>query len=644
MAAVVIGTAGHIDHGKSTLVEALTGTHPDRLKEERARGITIDLGFAHVEHDGVILSFVDVPGHERFVRNMLAGAAGIDAVLLVVAADAGVQPQTREHFEICRLLGVDRGVIALTKCDLADAETRAVSAAEARDLVRGSVLEQAPLVEVAARTGAGLPALAAALAALARQAREAVGAVVRLPIDRVFTLKGFGTVVTGTLGSGSVAPGDSLTVLPADQRVRVRGVHVHGGAVPRATATSRAAVNLAGIDTTEIARGHVLATPGALHVARRADVLLELLPGRPLRHGSRLRVHQGTGEASALVSIAAWRSGPREAWTAAPAGVAGIVAPGGGEALARLRLRDPLVLRRGDRLIVRASLPAGTVAGGVVIDPDPPAAGVRRRATLDRLARLLADPIALDVWMEAAGAAGVDAATLIRRAGVDPDVVATVMDDAVRAGSAVRAGDRVFTIAAAQSVERGMLAAIEAHHRGHPADPGAPRESVRTQAGAGADARLVDDTLARLHASGVIRGEERLALASHRPAAPDRDQHAAVVFESVLAAAALTPPDVPALALAAGVTVEAAGRVLAGMGRARRLVRLETIWFHPEALAALRRDVQALRAPGGSPPATIDVGTFKVKFGVSRKFAIPLLEWLDRERVTRRIGDRRVVL
>jgi selenocysteine-specific elongation factor len=350
MRTVVVGTAGHIDHGKSTLVTALTGTDPDRLKEEKARGITIELGFAHAAvAEDVMASFVDVPGHERFVRAMLAGAGGIDVVMLVVAADESVMPQTREHFDICRLLDVRRGLVAVTKIDAAEPGLADLVAAEVAELVAGSFMDGAPIVPVSARTGEGLALLRATIAEVARDlpTRPRDG-VLRLPVDRAFTLRGFGTVVTGTLVSGSISVDDEVVLLPGDRRVKVRGLHVHGG--PRATvgAGERVAVNLAGVEVADVARGSVVTTPGALAATRRADVRLTLLPDIALKHGARVRVHQGTAEVLARVAVA---------------GDAGAI-EAGGDADVRLRFETPAVLTRGDRLILRRYSPPATIGGG----------------------------------------------------------------------------------------------------------------------------------------------------------------------------------------------------------------------------------------------------------------------------------------
>ena len=331
---VIVGTAGHIDHGKSSLVEALTGTHPDRLEEEKRRGITIDLGFAFLEEGGVRFGFVDVPGHERFVSNMLAGAAGVDLVLLVIAADESIKPQTREHFDICRLLGVKRGIVALTKSDLVDADTAGLVRLEVEEYLRGSFLEGAPVIPVSAKTQAGLPELQKALLAVAQQSPGKDAArYFRLPIDRAFAIKGFGAVVTGTLISGSLAPSNEVELFPTGKRLRVRGVQSGGKTVECAIAGQRTAVNLAGIEHTALRRGMVLATPGKFRVTRRIDTRLELLPSAPkMKQRSRVHFHAGTCETVAELVFYAQRE----------------LAPGQ-NAFAQLRLQDDVLVLPGDR-------------------------------------------------------------------------------------------------------------------------------------------------------------------------------------------------------------------------------------------------------------------------------------------------------
>ena len=304
MKSVVVGTAGHIDHGKSALVQALTGTDPDRLKEERERGITIDLGFAHRELGDTNFAFVDVPGHERFIKNMLAGVGGIDLVLLVVAADESVMPQTREHFDICRLLDIPAGIVALTKADLVDGDGLGVAELEVRELLAGSFLEAAPIVPVSSRTGEGLDELRAALIAASSLARtRSAEGVTRLPIDRVFTMKGFGTVVTGTLVSGRLRVDEELLLEPGGRVVTVRGIQVHGRRTIEAVAGERSAVNLGGVDVADVERGQVLVAPHSFEPTRVADLVVEMLPDvKPLKHGARVRFHHGTAEILGRVS------------------------------------------------------------------------------------------------------------------------------------------------------------------------------------------------------------------------------------------------------------------------------------------------------------------------------------------------------
>ncbi len=375
MKAVIVGTAGHIDHGKSALVRALTGTDPDRLEEEKRRGITIDIGFANLDlkaasGENLRLGFVDVPGHERFVRNMLAGIGGIDLVLLVIAADESVKPQTREHFDICRLLSVQRGITVLTKSDLVDAETLEVVRMEVAEYLRGSFLDPAtaPIVAVSSKTGEGLDELKRALARLATEApAKDASAALRLPIDRVFTMKGFGTVITGTLISGSVRKDDELEVHPGGKRLRVRGVQVHGAAAEKAIAGQRTALNLAGVEVSELARGMMLTQAGLFHPTRQVSVDLNLLPSaKPLRDRARVHLHAFTAETIAEVSL-----------------LEGKQLKPGQSGLARLKLDAPLLLLPGDRFIVRQFSPVITIGGGVVLDASEPA---RRAKLAERLA------------------------------------------------------------------------------------------------------------------------------------------------------------------------------------------------------------------------------------------------------------------
>jgi len=648
MSSVVIGTAGHIDHGKSTLVRALTGIDPDRLKEEQTRGITIDLGFAHVTIGDVQIAFVDVPGHERFVRNMLAGAGGLDAVLLVVAANESVMPQTREHFEICRLLGITRGVIALTKADAADADSLAVTQADVQALVAGSFLEDAPVIPVSVRTEQGLDELRAALVALAGYApRLHRTGLARLPVDRVFTVKGFGTVVTGTLVSGSIAVGEELTVVPTSASARVRGLQIHGSAATEVQAPERVAVNLANVEVSALHRGLTLAAPGSLCVTRHADVRIRLLAdARALAHGARVRLHHGTGDGFARVSIAAVRMAGDADWQPAQPGDTRVVISPGGEALARFRFERPAVLTRGDRIIIRGGSPVGTIGGAVVLDPEPRPGGVRRPSVLAGFRRIDSDEEdAARFFLAQAEGKGLRARDLVRRGGVDARHADALLRTFTNAGDATAAGDGIFDRVTVENVRARLTKEVAAFHLEQPGEAGMPRETLRAKVAARIASDLVEFLLTDLVAANVLRGGDRIALATFQPRKSADVDRLRTAIDTRLRTAGLAPPEAAELSAELGVAGEVMLDVIQGMVRDAVLVRVGGMAFHAEALSRLKADVIGLR--GGQAAAarvTLDVASFKTKYGLSRKHAIPLLEWLDRERVTRRVGDVRLVL
>lgn len=629
---LVVGTAGHIDHGKSTLVHALTGIDPDRLKEEKTRGITIELGFAHAAIGDSRVAFVDVPGHERFVRTMLAGVGGVDFVMLIVAADESVMPQTREHFDICRLLGVADGRVVITKVDAVDADTRALVALEVAELVQGSFLEGCPVLEVSARTGEGLDELRSVLSsAAARVGQRPAGGAVRLPIDRVFTMRGFGTVATGTLVSGTVRLGDELALLPGPLRAKVRGIQVHGQPEAAVTAGRRAAVNLGGVELTDVSRGQTLAAPETLAVTRRADVVIDLLPStRALRHGARVRVHHGTAEVLGRVSIA----GPDAGHIAA-----------GDTALARLRLEAPAVLTRGDRVILRAYSPPITIGAATVLDPAPTSAAIRTPAALARLAELRpADSTqALVAMVRDRGLRGLSTSDAVARAGLGPSAVREVLAALERAGTISVAGDRLVSGAAMDQAGTGLMAIVKAFHALQPLSEGLPREEARARLFGSVDGAVFEAVMRRLVAARAMVDRERLALPTHRAALPGGEATVAAV-ETAYREGGLTPPDMAGIATRAGVEAPAAEAASAYLVRQKVLVRLDALLLHRDALDAVKRDIAALKAAAGGEVVKLDVAQIKDRYGLSRKFAIPLLEYLDRERVTRRMGDQRVVL
>ena len=628
---VVVGTAGHIDHGKSSLVLALTGTDPDRLQEEKQRGITIDLGFAHTVEQDVVLSFVDVPGHERFVRNMLAGVGGMDLVVLHVAADESVMPQTREHFEICRLLRVPAGLVVITKSDLADPSTLDVVRLEVQELVQGSFLEGAPVLTVSARTGEAIPELRRTLAALgATVRRRASAGPPRLPIDRVFSLKGFGTIVTGTLITGRLSADQELVVLPSGRAVKVRGLQVHGETQGHAAAGQRVAVNLAGVEVPDLSRGDTLTLPDAVSVTRRVDVRLELLPSaRRLPHGARIRFHQGTRELAGRVALSDSAQ----------------VEPGAA-ACARIHLEAPAVLVRGDRFILRAYSPLETIAGGSVLDPLPPRRGARTAAGIARFGRLAAedrgDEGAMMCMVEEAALGGLPIAQLAGRAGVTWTDRQAAIDRLSASGSWRQIGDVLVAKARLAAAEEAVLPALARYHAAHPLEEGMPREQLRERFFAKAPAAVFDAFLRDLVDRGRIVARERVAVAGHSVALTDEEARARDAMTTIFESAGLLPPDAGSLPSQVGVSADVVTRITTLLVRRGVLVRAGDLLFHQSALARLKTEIQSLKRTGGVD--AIDVGTFKSRYNVSRKYAIPLLEFLDRERVTRRVGEARKIL
>ncbi len=631
MKSVVVGTAGHIDHGKSALVRALTGTDPDRLQEEKRRGITIDIGFAHLELAGaggerLRIGFVDVPGHERFVRNMLAGVGGIDMVLLVIAADEGVKPQTREHFDICRLLNIPRGITVLTKSDLVDRETLDVVRLEVEEFSRGSFLDGAPVVAVSAKTGDGLQQLKHEMARVAAEvrARDSQSAA-RLPIDRVFSMKGFGTVITGTLVSGSIAKEQELQLFPAGGRVRVRGVQVHGAAAERAVAGQRTALNLAGVGAGDLARGMTLTASGVFRTAQRVDASLSLLPdAKPLRDRSHVHLHAYTTETIAEVVLLGTKQ----------------MKPGE-QAYAQLRLRQPWLFLPGDRFIIRQFSPVVTIGGGVILDIAPPrrlaeAAQGERAAWLAKLEK--ATPAeALRMRVLHHGEEGLSIVNAIAATGLLRGQIAALLPPPdVRC-----VGDVLIAETEARKLSAGIVAAVENFHNRNPLAPGMSREGLRAvflrspaEVFENALNELVRQT--KLEVSG-----ETVKLAGRGVAMKDEEAESKRVIERAFSSAGLK---VPALKdVLAGLKVDRvrAQKIVTLLLRDKVLVKLsDELVFHRDALDQLRKLVAGQKAAA----PRMDVGKFKDLTGVSRKYAIPLLEYLDRERVTRRVGDVREIL
>jgi selenocysteine-specific elongation factor len=629
---IIVGTAGHIDHGKSTLIEALTGTHPDRLEEEKRRGITIDLGFAFLEEEGVRYGFVDVPGHERFVKNMLAGASGIDLVLLVIAADELIKPQTREHFDICRLLGVQRGVIALTKSDLTDSDTRELARMEIEEFVKGTFLAGAPIVEVSAKTGHGLAELKTAL----REAAQVIsakdtGRYFRLPIDRSFAVKGFGSVVTGTLFSGHIAVGEEVELLPSAEILRVRGLQTGGKSVELAEAGQRTAINLAGIEHSAIQRGMVLSSRGRLRTTRRADVRLELLPGAPLlKHRAQVHFHAGTLETIGEVYLL----GARE------------LAPGG-RTLAQIRLQDEAVLVRGDRFIVRQFSPVVTIGGGVVLDPLArrfSAKDTGRAQFLTTLEKGSREDILRA--MAERNILGITAEDIIVRTGwiageIQSAAKALAETNLIR----IVSNEPLILIAEALFTEIGkkLLARLERFHKENPLLPGITREELKASLGRRVRPETFAAALQLLNEQKkvTVQGEFIKKAGTEVTLAPE-EARAKEQITQAFAKAGLAVPSVKEVLAQLKIENARAERLLQILLREKVLVRVSAdLIFHRDALDALSGLLLQYKKAKGE---RISVPAFKELTGITRKYAIPLLEYLDRQRQTRRAGDERVIL
>ncbi len=678
MKSIIIGTAGHIDHGKTSLVKALTGIDADRLEEEKRRGITIDLGFAHLElvipgglersdrdlgkqggeahrapgrvqqeqdklkatriasglersdsnETKLKLGFIDVPGHERFVRNMLAGVGGIDLVLLVIAADESIKPQTREHFEICRLLSIPRGITVITKSDMVDEETLNVVKLEVEDFVRGSFLDtsKSPIVAVSSLTGAGLDELKKEIARLAVDvpARD-TEALLRLPIDRVFVMKGFGTVITGTLIAGKIKKEEEVEIFPSRQRVRVRGVQVHGAAAEQALAGQRTALNLAGVPMEEMARGMTLASPGLLDTTQRIDVQLSLLKdAKPLKNRARVHLHVFASETVAEVAL-----------------YEGNEIKPGATAFAQLRTEEPLLLLPGDHAILRQYSPVITIGGALVLDAFPLSrqkkdarvallkalsGGSRKDALLARVARR--------------GKDGLTMAAAIRETGFKQSVLQPVFADLIQQKQITQTGDVFISSEAFLKARETLLAVLDAFHKANPLVGGISKEELRAKVGL--QQTTMEALLAQLarDKKTEVNGEQ-VRMAGRGVELKDDEAKAKAQIEKAFADAGLKVPLIKEVLAKVPVDQVRAQKLVTLLMRDRVLIKLaDDLVFHHSALENLRGVMAAQKTK--SPK--IDVATFKDLIGVSRKYAIPLLEYLDQQRVTRRVGDERVIL
>jgi selenocysteine-specific elongation factor len=630
---LILGTAGHIDHGKTSLVKALTGIDTDRLKEEKARGITIELGFAHLELPGGIqFGIVDVPGHERFVRAMVAGVGGMDLVMLTIAADEGIMPQTREHLDILRLLGVKSGLVALTKRDLVDKEWLELVTEEVRDFVAGSFLEGAPIVPVSSRSGVGLDQLRAELVRLAEKVDEKrrEGSF-RLPVDRVFTMAGFGTVVTGTLLAGEIRVGDELELLPSGRAGRVRGIQAHGAKSELGQAGQRLAVNLQGIDLDQAHRGDLVVPRSVFRATRAVDVRLDYLASAPreLKHRAILRLHSATYEVPAQVILL-------DRDTLLP----------GESAHVQLRLKEPALLLSGDSYILRISSPASTVGGGIVLDPFP----VRRRRRSSEALELLEAfgleehqrTIALIIAQSLLS--GISYEEILLRTGVPRKTVDTALAALLASGEILQVTrePRMFLAKGAfETLKKGLTDELMAFLDDNPLKEGMGKEELKTRLPKRSDGRFFTPLLSALEKDGVVipdRDIVRLGGKIARKGITADDQSGKIAL--FLQDGGIEPPTVKEVMERFRCDEKTLRDNLALLIRKGSVVRISNdLFYASSALDGLREKlVTLLREKGEIIPTD-----FRECTGLSRKFLIPLLEHFDSEKVTIRVGDKRVM-
>ncbi len=630
---IVLGTAGHVDHGKTALIKALTGVDTDRLKEEKERGITIELGFASLTLlGGQTLGVVDVPGHERFIRNMVSGAAGIDLVVMVIAADEGVMPQTKEHLQICSLLGLKKGLVALTKADLVDEDWRALVTDDIRAFLKGTFLEASPIVPVSALTGAGLQDLLHAVHQVASEIEEKGDAgLFRLPIDRVFSIKGFGTVVTGTLISGSIRTGEDVTVLPLRISSRIRGMQVHNKSVSLAESGQRTAINLQGIEKTTIARGDVLTRPGTLETTRRLDVYFEYLPTneKKLKHRALVRFHAGASEVMARINFL-----DRDD-----------IAPGD-KAFAQLFLAVPAVVMAGDCFVIRSYSPVTTIGGGVVVDPLSRKHKRHSRQIIHELEQLQhGDDLGrIATMIERSSFSGIDLHELVIRTGFPQGHVKKRLETLFSQKQAIlldREETRVISFNAHQNTQERLISEIRTFHNKFPLQEGMSREELRTKVGSFVTPRLFNAVMRNLEKNGrIVIDLENLRLPDHRVHLQGEMEDLRQALADLYRNAGLAPPSFKEVTEKFAAQKTRVGSVLNVMLKEGSLVKInEDLYFDQAALAKLREDYKILLMKEGKANPV----SFKALTGLSRKFIIPLLEFFDMTKLTVRSGEHRIL-
>ncbi len=628
---IIIGTAGHVDHGKTVLVKALTGTDTDRLKEEKERGISIELGFAYLKLPGGLQAgIVDVPGHERFIKNMLAGVGGIDLVLLVIAADEGVMPQTREHLEIIQLLQVEKGTVVLTKKDLVDQEWLDMVHEEVDEFLQGTVLENAPVIAVSAVTGEGMDQLVQMIDQLAAgvEKRKFTGPP-RLPVDRVFTVTGFGTVTTGTLLSGALNVGDNLQIYPGERVSRVRNLQVHGLKVDSAEAGQRVAVNLTGVDTESISRGDVLAQPGSLRPSHRLDARLQLLDSAPkeLKHRARVRIYLGTAEILGRVILL-----DREEL------------PPGSETYVQIQLETPVAVAKNDHFVIRSYSPMRTIGGGLVVDPAP----ARHRRNRPEILAALATaekgtPAELAGQQLKSGAHMYTIAEVASDTGMDKETAAAALAELAESGRASlisSEGEQYYLAAEVMSRWlKTILQALEKYHREFPLREGYPREELRSRFFSKISSKQFNLLLSRLEQDGQTSGShQNVSVKGFKPQPTPGQQAIIDRLTESFAGSMYQPPGWDEAAKEAGITGDSQEYLSYLLARDILVKIADGMYFHrpavEQAVSVIRKHL--------AEKNELSLGEMRDLLQTSRKYTLPLLEYMDRMKITRRVGDTRV--
>lgn len=629
----VLGTAGHVDHGKTSLIKALTGVDTDRLKEEKERGITIELGFASLTlPSGPTLGIVDVPGHEKFIKHMVAGAAGIDLVLMVIAADEGVMPQTKEHLHICSLLGITTGLVALTKIDLVEQDWLELVRSEISDYLTGTFLAGAPIISVSAVKETGIRELLAEIDRVAAQLSEKNDdGIFRLPVDRIFTMKGFGTVVTGTLIADRIRTGEEITILPEGTAARIRGLQVHNEPVEEAFSGQRTAVNLQGVEKSTLERGDVLVRPQTVWPTRRMDVFFEYLPSntRKLKNRALVRLHTGTTEIMTRIILLDTDE----------------LAPGE-KSFAQLILTDEDVVVAGDHFVLRSYSPVTTIGGGRILDPLPVKHKRHQQKILNDLLILQSGalPDRLCILLERAGWSGANARMLAFRAGVPVKKVRDTLEKLFSGRQAVLlAGEEALSLSARLygQLEDMLTSSLKAYHRDNPLREGISKEELKAALPAAVSAKLFNMVLSGLTRKGAVAGDkDSVRLATHAVQLAGEEDELRQSIASTYAQAGLAPPSLAEVISGFPDRKAKAQNIVKLMLKEGELVQInEDLCFARGALEKLREDYRTrLVRDGQATPAT-----FKDLTGLSRKYIIPLMEYFDASKLTVRVGDHRIL-